>query len=58
MVLRKGEKTLVCDDTKEVWQATALPQVLSSEMKNVWYVGGNFTAIWDGNKLDIKINDK
>lgn len=56
LVLRQG-KSLITSDDKIVWQELALPEAAKSGLKNIWYVGGNFTAVWDGAQLDLRIEE-
>lgn len=54
LVLRKNQ-SFVTSDTNALWDTLALPEAKSTGIHNVWYVGGNFIARWDGQKITLKM---
>ncbi len=53
LLLRKGSQPIITD-VKSIRLELALPES-AAKPGNVWYVGGNFRAIWDGASIDVQM---
>lgn len=54
-LILQQNKPAILSTLSTVRQQLVLPEAAAATAEHIWYIGGNFTAVWDGQMLDIRI---
>ena len=53
LILLRNGTSLISSDMNLTWRTLALPEAQKAGFDTIWYVGENFTSVWNGNDLTI-----